>query len=201
MKSTNVTRIEHLVPRSERWARQGHTGGIMWFTGLPASGKSTLVHGLEARLFEAGFEAYAFDSSRISQGLNKDLGYSREDRRENIRRASELAAIMARAGLVVITGFISPYAADRAAARETSRTQFHEIYLDISSTDCEARDTRGRYVAAREDRLKGFTGVNAPYEVPRSPDLTLPTAVMPIAECLDRLVAFATSKFRLDGED
>ena len=201
MRSTNVTWVQHLVPQSERWARQGHTGGVLWFTGLPASGKSTLVYGLEARLFEAGFETYAFDSSRLRQGLNKDLGYSREDRRENIRRAGELAAIMAHGGLVVIAGFISPYAADRAAARVACGADFHEIYLDISPAACEARDSRGRYAAAREGRLKDFTGINAPYEVPQSPDLTLPTAVMPIPDCLDHLVAFATSKFRPDSPD
>ena len=199
MKSTNVTRIEHLVPQSERWARQGHTGGVLWFTGLPASGKSTLVYGLEARLFEAGFETYAFDSTRLRQGLNKDLGYSREDRRENIRRASELAAVMAHAGLVVITGFISPYAEDRAEARVTCGAHFHEVYLDASPAACEARDSRGRYAAARDGQLRGFTGIDAPYDIPESPDFTLPTASMPIADCLDQLTAFAISKFRPDG--
>ena len=199
MKSTNVTRIEHLVPQSERWARQGHTGGVLWFTGLPASGKSTLVYGLEARLFKAGFETYAFDSTRLRQGLNKDLGYSREDRRENIRRASELAAVMARAGLVVITGFISPYAEDRAQARVTCGPHFHEIYLDASPAACEARDSRGRYAAARDGQIKGFTGIDAPYDIPESPDFALPTAIIPIADCLDQLTAFAISKFRPDG--
>ena len=199
MKSTNVTRIEHLVPQSERWARQGHTGGVLWFTGLPASGKSTLVFGLEARLFEAGFETYAFDSTRLRQGLNKDLGYSREDRRENIRRASELAAVMAHAGLVVITGFISPYAEDRAQARVTCGPHFHEIYLDASPAACEARDSRGRYAAARDGQIKGFTGIDAPYDIPESPDFALPTAIIPIADCLDQLTAFAISKFRPDG--
>ena len=199
MKSTNVTRIEHLVPQSERWARQGHTGGVLWFTGLPASGKSTLVYGLEARLFKAGFETYAFDSTRLRQGLNKDLGYSREDRRENIRRASELAAVMARAGLVVITGFISPYAEDRAEARVTCGPHFHEIYLDASPAACEARDSRGRYAAARDGQIKGFTGIDAPYDIPESPDFALPTAIIPIADCLDQLTAFAISKFRPDG--
>ena len=200
MKSTNVTRIQHLVPERERWARQGHTGGVLWFTGLPASGKSTLVYGLEARLFQANFEAYAFDSARLRKGLTKDLGYSREGRRENIRRAGELAAVMARAGLVVITGFISPYAADRATARAASNEHFHEIYLDASPATCEARDSRRRYAAAREGRLKDFTGIDAPYEIPETPDLTLPTAVMPVAECLDLLAAFATSKFHSDAQ-
>ncbi len=200
MKSPNVTRTQHLVPEQERWARQGHTGGVLWFTGLPASGKSTLAYQLEARLFQAGFETYAFDSARLRQGLNKDLDYSREGRRENIRRAAELAAVMARAGLVVITGFISPYAADRAAARAASNEHFHEIYLDASPATCEARDSRGRYAAARENRLKNFTGIDAPYEIPESPDLTLPTAVMPVAECLDLLAAFATSKFHSDAQ-
>ncbi|MEK9725064.1 MAG: adenylyl-sulfate kinase [Rhodospirillaceae bacterium] len=198
MRSANVTRVRHLVPLEARWKRQGHRGGVLWLTGLPASGKSTLVYGLEARLFADGFEVAAFDSARLRQGLNADLGYSREDRRENIRRAGELAAVMARAGLVVIVGFISPYAADRAAARKAAGKDFHEIYLSAPAEVCAARDARGRYAQAEAGELADFTGVTAPYEVPEAPDLTLDTATRNAADCLDELAAYAARHFR-DG--
>lgn len=196
MKSTNVTRVQHLVPQAERWRRQGHRGGVLWFTGLPASGKSTLVYGLEERLFDAGFEVFAFDSARLRRGLNADLGFSREDRRENIRRAGELAAVMSRAGLVVIVGFISPYATDRAAARTAAGENFHEIYLSAPAEVCAARDGRGRYAAARRGDLADFTGVSAPYEVPENPDLTLDTATRPADDCLDELATYVEARFR-----
>jgi len=196
MKSTNVTRVPHLVPVAKRWQRQGHRGGVLWFTGLPASGKSSLAYGLESRLFDAGYEVYAFDSARIRQGLNTDLGFSREDRRENIRRAGELAAVMARAGLVVITGFISPYAADRAHARAAAAENFHEIHLSAPLEVCEARDTRGRYAQARAGELADFTGIDAPYQVPEAPDLTLDTAGRSADDCLDELVAYTEAHFR-----
>lgn len=197
MKSTNVTRVRHLVPEAERWRRQGHRGGVLWFTGLPASGKSTLVYGLEERLFEAGHEVFAFDSAWLRRGLNADLGFSREDRRENIRRAGELAAVMSRAGLVVIVGFISPYAADRAAARAATGENFHEIYLSAPAEVCEARDGRGRYARARSGDLADFTGVSAPYEIPESPDLVLDTATRAAKDCLDDLAAYAEQRFRV----
>jgi len=196
MKSTNVTRVAHLVPKEDRWRRQGHTGGVLWFTGLPASGKSTLVFGLEQRLFDAGYEVYAFDSATLRQGLTSDLGFSREDRRENIRRAGELAAVMARSGLIVITGFISPYAQDRAAARAAAGEHFHEIHLSAPLDVCETRDTRGRYAAARAGQLADFTGIDAPYEEPVSPEMTLDTATRSVEACLDELADYADNHYK-----
>lgn len=197
MRSTNVTRVPHLVPEQDRWRRQGHVGGVLWFTGLPASGKSTMVFGLESRLFELGYEVFAFDSARLRRGLNADLGFSREDRRENIRRAGELAGVMARSGLVVITGFISPYASDRQMARRASGPHFHEVYLDAPLATCEARDTRGRYTAARTGRLNDFIGIDAPYEAPDNPDLVVNTADTGIEDCLDILTEYARAHFAL----
>ena len=197
MGSENITYVGNLVSSEQRWLRQKHIGGVLWLTGLPASGKSTLAFGLESKLFEAGFEIYAFGSRQIRQGLNKDLGYSREDRRENIRRAGELAAIMASSGLIVITSFISPYAADRTAARTAVKYNFHEIYLDATLTQCEARDTRRRYFNARRHRINNFTGISAPYEVPNKPDLILQTGITSITECLDNLVEYTEKNFRI----
>ena len=196
MKSSNVTRVPHLIDQTERWRRQEHRGGVLWLTGLPASGKSTLAYGLESRLFDAGYEVYAFDSARLRKGLTADLGYSREDRRENIRRAGELAAVMARAGLVVITGFISPYAKDRAEARAAAGENFHEIYLSAPLEICEARDTRGRYRQARAGEIKDFTGIDAPYEVPATPEQILGTATLSVEDCLDQLAVYTDQHFR-----
>jgi bifunctional enzyme CysN/CysC len=200
MKSSNVTRVPHLVGQADRWRRQEHRGGVLWLTGLPASGKSTLAYGLESRLFDAGYEVYAFDSARLRKGLTADLGYSREDRRENIRRAGELAAIMARAGLVVITGFISPYAKDRAAARDAAEDShgdsFHEIYLSAPLDVCERRDTRGRYAQARAGEIKEFTGIDATYEAPDAAEKILDTAALSTEACLDQLVEYTNAHFR-----
>ena len=195
MKSTNVTRVSHLVSPDDRWRKQGHRGGVLWLTGLPASGKKTLAYQLEARLFAAGFEVYAFDSARIRKGLNADLGFSRENRRENIRRASEMAALMARSGLVVITAFISPYVQDRDAARAAAEN-FHEIYLDLPVEVCEARDTQNRYARARAGELDDFTGVTAPYEVPTRAELTLDGVRLSNDACLDQLEAYVETHFR-----
>lgn len=196
MKSTNVTRVQHLVRPEERARRQGHVGGVLWLTGLPAAGKKTLAGALEARLFEAGFEVYAFDSAQLRQGLSRDLGFSREDRRENIRRAGELAAVMARSGLVVIAAFISPYAADRARAREAAGEGFHEIFLDAPLEVCEARDTQGRYAQARAGELADFTGVSAPYERPETPEIHLDMAALALEDATRQLEAYVERHFR-----
>lgn len=201
MKSTNITRVPHLVATEERWRRQGHRGGVVWLTGLPASGKKTLAAELEARLFHAGYAVFAFDSGFMRSGLSSDLGFVREDRRENIRRAGELAAVMARAGLVVITAFIAPFAADRKAARATAEN-FHEVLLDVPAEICAARDTDGRYVRARAGEIADFTGVSAPYEAPEAPEVRL----VPVSGAVDfdmwtdELAAYVERHFRdIDG--
>lgn len=170
-------------------------GGVLWFTGLPASGKKTLAFQLERRLFNAGYEVYAFDSAWQRQGLTSDLGFSRDDRRENIRRAGELAAVMARSGLVVITAFISPYAQDRAAARQAAGDNFHEIYMDVPLEICVLRDTRDRYGRAERGEVEEFTGISAPYEAPLSPEVSLGSD-LDVGSCVDRLAAYVDSRFR-----
>jgi len=194
MKSTNVTRVAHLVPPEERWRRQGHVGGVLWLTGLPASGKKSLAVALEQRLFDNGFDVYAFDSARLRMGLSRDLGFSREDQRENIRRAGELAAVMARAGLVVVTAFISPYVADREAARAAA-DNFHEVFLDVPVELCETRDAEGRYARARAGDLDDFTGVSAPYERTEAPEVSL-GATDDLDAWVDTLAAYAEAHFR-----
>ena len=197
MVTSNITFVDNLVSKEQRWSRQRHIGGVLWLTGLPASGKSTLAYSLELELFNAGFEIYAFGSRQVRQGLSTDLGYNREDRRENIRRAGELASILATSGFIVITSFISPYAADRAAARYAVGENFHEIYLEATPTVCESRDTRGRYANARREKLDNFTGINSPYETPNNPDLVLQTGNMSISEGLNVLINYTKRNFSL----
>ena len=196
METTNITYIQNLVSAEQRWRRQQHLGGVLWLTGLPAAGKATLAFGLESLLFKAGFEVYSFGSSQIRQRLNNDLGFTRDERRENIRRAAELAAIMSGSGLIVIASFISPYAADREAARAAVGKNFHEVYLKASLTECEARDTRGRYAKARRKGVGNFTGINAPFEVPKNPDLVLQTGNTSIKECLDIMANYTKQNFQ-----
>ncbi|MEK9753361.1 MAG: adenylyl-sulfate kinase [Rhodospirillaceae bacterium] len=197
MKSTNITRVPHLVARPERWRRKGHKGGVLWLTGLPAAGKKTLAAGLEARLFEQGYDVFAFDSGFMRQGLSRDLGFTREGRRENIRRAGELAAVMASAGMVVITAFIAPYAADRAAARKAAEN-FHEVFLDVPAELCEARDPDNRYARARAGEIEDFTGVTAPYEAPQAAEVRLtPTGGAVDTEAwVVELTAYVETHFR-----
>ncbi len=169
----------------------------MWFTGLPGSGKSTLALGLEQRLFELGAQVYSLDGDNIRRGLNSDLGFSHEDRTENIRRIGEIAALFADAGLMVVTAFISPYRRDRETAHAAAGNAFHEIYIKASVEVCERRDPKGHYALARAGKLPDFTGVSAPYEAPENPALTIDTDRLSIEESLDLLVAFVRAHLLL----
>jgi adenylyl-sulfate kinase len=161
---------------------------VIWFTGRPAAGKSTLATALHERLTGQGVASFVLDGDVVRQGLCADLGFSREDRRENIRRVGELASLLAKAGLVAIVAFISPYAEDRARARAAAPDgRFLEIYLSATLEACEGRDPKGNYARARAGLIKGFTGIDDPYEEPRAPDLALPTHELSARECLARL--------------
>ncbi len=187
----NLVPIEHRIAADQRRFRNKHKGAVLWFTGLPGSGKSTLALGLEQRLFEMGAQVYSLDGDNIRRGLNSDLGFSHEDRTENIRRVGEVAALFADAGLIVVTAFISPYRQDREMARHAAGTVFHEIYIKAPIEVCERRDPKGHYALARAGKLLHFTGVSAPYEAPDNPDLTIETNKFSVEESLERLVAFA----------
>ena len=161
----------------------------VWFTGLSGSGKSTLAFALEQRLIGLGYACYALDGDNVRHGLNRDLGFSPEDRAENIRRVAEVARLMNDAGLIVITSFISPYGADREAARQIIGTDsFREVYLSTSLAACERRDPKGLYRKARAGELSDFTGISAPYEAPRYPYMTLDTELYGIRESLDEIM-------------
>lgn len=190
-KPSNLTAVPHQVGASARQRRYGHAGAVIWLTGLSASGKSTLAMGLEERLLTLGYACYTLDGDNVRRGLNADLGFSPEDRNENIRRVGEVAALFADAGLICITAFISPYHQDRLLARQAAlRSSFHEIHVAADLSTCEARDPKGLYRKARSGQLRDFTGIDAPYEIPECPELVLATASESVEESLNRLAAY-----------
>jgi bifunctional enzyme CysN/CysC len=177
------------VTARQRALRSGHAGCVVWLTGLPSSGKSTISIELERELFNLGKRAYVLDGDNIRHGLNADLGFSPKDRKENIRRISEVAKLFADAGVICITAFISPYRADRDFARSLLPPgQFIEVYVNAPLEVCEQRDSKGLYAKARANLLKDFTGVSAPYEPPPAPELELRTDQLTVAESVLRIL-------------
>jgi bifunctional enzyme CysN/CysC len=197
IRSTNIFRVEHRVPVEDRWHANGHKGGILWMTGLSGAGKSTLGFFLEQHLFRKGYQVYVLDGDNIRHGLCADLGFSPEDRVENIRRVGNAAALFARAGFLVITAFISPYRADRDRIRAVAPDIFHEIHVDANLAVCEQRDPKGLYVKARKGEIAEFTGVSAPYEPPLLPELRVDTASHSPEECLAILSDYVSRNFAI----
>jgi len=174
IKATNITWHEGHVGRTEREKLLNQKGALIWFTGLSASGKSTIAYTLEHALVQRGHMAYVLDGDNIRHGLNKNLGFSAEDRKENIRRIAEVGKLFVDAGILTMTSFISPYRADRDAARATiGAGDFFEIFCDTPIAVCEQRDPKGLYKKARAGELKGFTGIDDPYEAPTKPEMVL----------------------------
>ncbi len=194
-KSTNITRVEHRISTAQREVRNKHKGGVLWFTGLSGSGKSTLAFALEEELFQRGYQVYVLDGDNVRYGLNSDLGFSHEDRTENIRRVGEVAALFGRAGVICISAFISPYRADREMARKAAGERFNEIYIKADVATCEARDPKGLYEKARRGEIKEFTGVSAPYEEPLAPELVLATDERSVRECIGSLTEYLGRRF------
>ncbi len=197
IKSKNVTAVAHRVEVQERWHVNDHRGGVVWFTGLSGSGKTTLAFELEQQLFSRGYQVYVLDGDNIRHGLSSDLGFTHEDRTENIRRIGEVAALFAEAGTIVISAFISPYISDRSFARKAVGEGFHEIYLSADLDSCKARDTKGLYKKAYSGEIPDFTGVSAPYETPTSPDLTIDTKNLSIEDSIILLMDYIEKVFRL----
>lgn len=194
-QSTNIVPVDHQVSRAARRSAAGHRSGVLWFTGLSASGKTTLALGLEQRLFARGYLVYVLDGDNLRKGLNSDLGFKPEDRAENIRRAGEVAALFADAGFIVITSFISPYRTERERARMAAGEAFHEIYVAADLATCERRDPKGLYRRARSGAISDFTGISAPYEPPEAAELIVDTARLSVEESLDRLTAYVDTHF------
>jgi bifunctional enzyme CysN/CysC len=188
--STNVPRVEGRIGLAERWRVNGHKSGILWLTGLSGAGKSTLAIELEQHLFRKGWHVTVLDGDNIRHGLSADLGFAPEDRAENIRRVGEVAALFARAGMIVIAAFISPYREDRDSARKVAPELFHEIHVKADLATCERRDPKGLYRKARAGQIPEFTGISAPYEAPAAPELVVDTAQNGLEACLERLSAY-----------
>jgi bifunctional enzyme CysN/CysC len=175
------------LTREQRWKALGAKGTTLWFTGLPASGKSTIAAALEARLVDAGIPAYRLDGDNLRHGLNENLGFSPEDRAENVRRTAQAARLLADSGVVSLVSLVSPYAADRDAARrihEEQDIEFLEVFVDTPLAECERRDPKGLYARARAGEIPEFTGISAPYEAPAAPELRLGAA--DVTDAVDR---------------
>jgi bifunctional enzyme CysN/CysC len=193
VKSQNIYWSEGTVDTGKRALRNGHKGAVVWLTGLSGSGKSTISHSLERELFNMNMHTYVLDGDNVRHGLNRNLGFSPEDRVENIRRVAEVARLMAEAGLIVITAFISPYRADRRRAREIAlegKVDFYEIFVNASVEVCEQRDTKGLYKRARAGEIKEFTGISAPYEAPIAPEKTVNTGEETLEASVSSIIEF-----------
>jgi len=194
-KSTNITWHEGHVTRSEREKVLGQRGVTVWLTGLSGSGKSTVAIAAEQVALSKGKLAYVLDGDNVRHGLNKNLGFSPEDRTENIRRIGEVAKLFNDAGIVVFTAFISPYREDRDAVRElVPEGDFVEVFVDADVATCEDRDPKGLYKKARAGEIPEFTGISAPYEAPERPELVLDTGAQSVQESVERLVGYLEEK-------
>ncbi|MCC5785635.1 MAG: adenylyl-sulfate kinase [Phycisphaerales bacterium] len=186
-RATNIHWHEGDLSRDERWKALGARGATLWFTGLSASGKSTIASALEQTLVNQGVNAYRLDGDNVRHGLNKNLGFSAEDRAENIRRIGEVAKLFADSGAIALTSFISPYRADRDLCRklhDDAGIGFIEIFIDTPLEVCEQRDPKGLYKKARAGEIKGFTGIDDPYEAPEKAELTINTEGRSVDECV-----------------
>jgi bifunctional enzyme CysN/CysC len=201
VKSENIFWSESEITAERRALRNQHRGAVVWLTGLSGAGKSTIARALEKELFRLSMHTYVLDGDNLRHGLNANLGFAPEDRAENIRRVGEVAKLMADAGTVVITSFISPYREDRARARAIAlqaAAEFVEIFVDAPLAVCEQRDPKGLYQKARAGRLKGFTGIDAPYEAPEDPEIAVRTHEQTAEESVDQILAELLPRLRLN---
>ena len=190
--STNLTKHNFLVTREQREKNNGHPGLVIWFTGLSASGKSTIANELDLELNSRGLKTYVLDGDNIRMRLNKDLGFSPEDRKENIRRISEVAKLFADSGTIVMTAFISPYSEDRKSARNVIGSDFIEVFVNTPIEMCIKRDPKGLYKKAIAGEIKGFTGIDSPYEEPLSPEICLSN--LSISDSVEILIDYLTQE-------
>jgi len=194
-KATNIVWHQGAVTRSDREKLNGHRGCTVWFTGLSGSGKSTIAVELEKHLWTRGVRAYILDGDNIRHGLNKNLGFSPEDRTENIRRIGEVAKLFTDAGIAAVTAFISPYRADRDQVRALMQPgDFIEVFVDCPLEVCEQRDVKGLYQKARAGQIKEFTGISAPYEAPANPELTIRTHTQSVEDSAKQILAHLEGK-------
>lgn len=194
---SNIVRQEYNISGTQRQVQMGHGALLVWFTGLSGSGKSTLANAVEQKLHAAGVHTYTLDGDNVRHGLNKDLGFSAEDRTENIRRIAEVAHLMLDAGLVVLSAFVSPYLKDRQAIKEVVGAEgFMEVFVDTPLEVCEQRDVKGLYAKARAGQIPDFTGISAPYEAPEKPDFLIDTSVTGLDESANLLSELIMSRIK-----
>ncbi|MGA1823721.1 MAG: adenylyl-sulfate kinase [bacterium] len=190
-KATNITWHDEAITKKDRDKMLKQKGVVVWFTGLSASGKSTLARSIEQKLFENGHLSFVLDGDNIRHGLNKNLGFSPEDRTENIRRIGEVAKLFAHAGVIAMTAFISPYRADRDKVRDLLDTgEFIEIFVKATLDVVEERDPKGLYKKARSGEIKEFTGISAPYEEPLQPELVIDTGKLDVSQSTEMVVSY-----------
>jgi adenylylsulfate kinase len=187
----NIYLHQSMVSQFNRQQQAGHKSVILWFTGLSGAGKSTLAHAVEKALFDKGCRTFVFDGDNVRHGLCADLGFSANDRQENIRRIGEMSKLFLEAGVIALTAFISPFQQDRDRVRKLVKNdEFIEIYCKASLSVCEKRDVKGLYARARCGEISDFTGISSPYEPPLKPELELDTGVESLGECVDQVIAY-----------
>lgn len=194
-KATNIVWHPSLITKEDREKLLKQKGCVIWFTGLSGSGKSTLAHAVEEKLYKMGHLTFVLDGDNIRHGLNKNLGFSPEDREENIRRIGEVAKLFAQAGVITMTAFISPYRKDRDKARALLNDgEFIEVFVKVPLEVAEQRDPKGLYKKARAGEIKQFTGIDAPYEEPLNPELVIDTSKLSLEESADMVINYLKEK-------
>ncbi|KAA1174698.1 adenylyl-sulfate kinase [Marinobacter salinexigens] len=202
LADTNIVWHDHKVSRAERSVNKAQKPCLLWFTGLSGSGKSTIANALDVALHERGYHTFLLDGDNVRHGLCKDLGFSDEDREENIRRVGEVCKLFADAGLIVMSAFISPFTSDRRMVRKLFPAgEFIEVFMDTPLATCESRDPKGLYQKARSGEIRHFTGIDSPYEVPSHPEVRLDTSTMTVDECVDSLIGYLLDRGLISRKD
>lgn len=193
--NSNIQWHNASVNRDLRQIQSGHKSVILWFTGLSGSGKSTLAHAVEEALYQKGCRTFVFDGDNVRHGLCADLGFTAQDRQENIRRIGEMSKLFIEAGVIALTAFISPFKEDRNRVRElVVPGDFIEIYCSATLEVCEQRDVKGLYAKAREGKISEFTGISSPYEIPNNPELTIDTGSLPLSDSVVRVMHYLETR-------
>lgn len=190
----NLISHKYTITNKNRSDQKGHKPMVIWFSGLSGSGKSSIASGLEKMLHSKGFHTFCLDGDNIRLGLNKDLGFSQEERSENIRRIAEVAKLFNEAGILVLAAFITPLEKDRKTIRQiVGKQNLIEIFIDTSLEECEKRDVKGLYRKVREGKIKEFSGISSPFEIPKNPDLSIKTQNISVKEAVNEVVSFLGS--------
>ncbi len=193
-KSSNVVWHQSEVTTEMREALNGHSGAVLWFTGLSGAGKSTLANAVEARLYAMKARTFVIDGDNVRHGLCADLTFSNDDRIENIRRVGEVAGLFVQAGVLTLTAFISPFRAEREKVRAIVGENFIEVHCDTALDVCESRDVKGLYKKARAGEIADFTGISSPYEAPENPEIRVDTGRDDLSVCVDQVIAYLIDK-------